>query len=169
MAYLYQQPISVSSILLVPFLTMANLGWLNIAGISPSWGVIWLLPWALVDGPVSGAFAGIALGLILDSIHLGDLTHVPALLLLGWWWGRMGIRLGPIQRSFNLGLLAWIGSMVSGLSLLLQIWIKHGWALESSLREWGFQTLWSQSLLTALLAPMLVSLQLLFLRRRLLR
>ena len=106
MARLHRQPICVASALLVPFLVQASPGWLAIDGVGPAWSVLWLLPWALVDGPVSGALAGLAMGLVLDGLTLGGTTQVPVLLLLGWWWGRLGHRGVTIQRTLNLGLLA---------------------------------------------------------------
>ena len=87
-------------------------------------------------------------------------------MLLGWWWGRLGRRAAPIQRSLNLGLLAWAGAVVLGLGMLVQIWVQQGFALELGLRSWGVQTLLCQALVTALLAPLLVSFQLLVWRRR---
>jgi hypothetical protein len=117
--------------------------------------VLWLLPWALVDGPRSGAIAGLALGLVLDALHLGEATEVPVLLLLGWWWGRLG-RLGaPIERSFSLGLLALLGSLALGGSLLLQFHVQGQWP------QAGLHILLAQTLITALLAPMICSLLLL--------
>jgi hypothetical protein len=106
------------------------------------------------------------LGLILDGLSLEGVTQVPALLALGWWWGRLGRRASQIQRSLNLGLLAWFGSVGLGLSVLLQVLIGEGGTLDSFTQNWGWQTLWSQALMTGLLAPMLVSLQLLLWRRR---
>ena len=119
--------------------------------------VLWLLPWALVDGPASGAVAGLALGLVLDSLHWGGATQVPVLLFLGWWWGRIGRRGAPIERSFNLGLLALLGSALLGASLLLQL---HGLG-DLPLPQAGLLTLAAQSLITALLAPLVCSLLLL--------
>jgi hypothetical protein len=106
------------------------------------------------------------LGLVLDGLSLEGVTQVPALLALGWWWGRLGRRGSQIQRSLNLGLLAWLGSVGLGLSVFLQVLIREGGTLDSFTQAWGWQTLWSQALITGLLAPMLVSLQLLFWRRR---
>ena len=130
MTRLHRQPICVASALMVPFLALASPPWLAIDGVGPAWAVLWLLPWALVDGPVSGALSGVALGLVLDGLNLGGLSQVPALLLLGLWWGRLGRRSAPIQRSLNLGLLAWLGSVGLGLSLILQLWLRQGGALE---------------------------------------
>jgi len=164
MARLHRQPICVASALLVPLLQLLAPDWLSLDGVGPSWAVLWLLPWALVDGPVSGAVAGAALGLVLDGLSIGEISQVPALVLMGWWWGRIGRRGSPIQRSFNIGLLAWIGALVLGLSLWLQLQLTQssaafgqGWALDATL---------SQALMTGLLAPWVGSWQLLIWRRR---
>ena len=121
---------------------------------------------SLVDGPISGALAGAAVGLVLDGLTFDGLTLVPALLGLGWWWGRIGRRASPVQRSFNLGLPALLGTAMLGLTLLLQLLIAGGGVLEPSLWAWGLHTLACQTLVTGVLAPMLVSLQMLFWRRR---
>ena len=155
MAGLHRHGLCVASALSVPALTLFSPGWLSLDGIAPSWAVLWLLPWALVDGPWSGACAGLALGLLLDGLHVGHVTQLPALVLLGWWWGRLG-RLGsPIERSFNLGLLAALGSLVLGGSFLLQ------WRFQGLLPEGGLQLLAAQALITALLAPLVCSVLLL--------
>lgn len=186
MAQLSRQPVVLATALLVPWLTLASPGWLKLAGVSPAWSVLWLLPWALVEGPLWGAAAGLGLGLLLDGLHPGPVTLVPALLGLGWWWGRLGRKGRPIQRSFSLGLLALLGSLALGLSLMAQwglLWglarraagglaselqpalqARPGWSWED-LGGAGLQALLAQTLLTALLAPMLCSLQLLFWRQ----
>ena len=186
MAQLSRQPVFLATALLVPWFTLASPAWLKLAGVSPAWSVLWLLPWALVEGPVWGAVAGLGLGLLVDSLHSGPVTLVPGLALLGWWWGRLGRKGRPIQRSFSLGLLALLGSLVLGLSLMLQwglLWglarraagslaaelqpallALPGWSWED-LGGAGLQALLAQTLLTALLAPMLCSLQLLFWRQ----
>ena len=166
MTRLHRQPICVASALLVPILQLASPAWLNLDGVPPSWAVLWLLPWSLIDGPLAGAISGAAIGLVLDGLSLGDVTQVPALVLMGWWWGRIGRRGSPIQRSLNLGLLAWLGAVALGLSLMLQLLITQGGSLDALTRSWGLQTLWCQALVTGLLGPMLVSLQLLLWRRR---
>lgn len=186
MAQLSRQPAFLATALLVPWLTLASPGWLKLAGVPPAWGVLWLLPWALVEGRLWGALAGVGLGLLLDALHPGPVTLVPGLALLGWWWGRLGRRGPPIRRSFNLGLLALLGSFGLGLSLMLQwglLWgvarraiggpagevqpallALPGWSWED-LGGAGLQSLLAQTLLTALLAPILCSLQLLLWRQ----
>jgi hypothetical protein len=67
----------------------------------------------------------------------------------------------PIERSYNLGLLALLGSLVLGASVLLQL----QWRGQLPLLQAGLHTLLAQSLITGLLAPVLCSLQLLRWRR----
>ncbi|MFN9932994.1 MAG: rod shape-determining protein MreD, partial [Cyanobacteriota bacterium] len=97
MAVLSRQPWCIASVLLVPLLTLAAPGWLRLAGVAPAWAVLWLLPWALVDGSLSGGLAGLAVGLLLDALHPSGASLVPGLVLLGWWWGRIGRKGAPIQ------------------------------------------------------------------------
>ena len=164
MARLHRQPICVASALLVPLLQLVAPSWLVLDGVGPSWAMLWLLPWALVDGPVSGGIAGAALGLVLDGLSLGDSSQIPAFVLMGWWWGRLGRRGQPIQRSLNIGLLAWIGTLVLGLSLWLQLLMLE--SADALLQAWALHTTLAQALITGLLAPMVGSWQLLLWRRR---
>lgn len=183
MSGLILQGQALASLVLVPLLTLAAPGWLSIAGVGPCWGVLWLLPWALVAGPLPGGLAGLTLGLLLDGLHPGPVSELPSLLLLGWWWGRLGRRFPSFERSFSLGLLAVIGSGLVGLSLLLQFALLHSAALDPAiggsadavpLSGWspqvlalaGLQILAAQTLITGLLAPSLCSIQLLFWRRQ---
>lgn len=161
MGVLHRQRWCGATGLAVPLLTLASPALLKLGGVPPSWAVLWLLPWALVDGPVSGAVAGLALGLVLDGLHLGSASEVPALALLGWWWGRLGRRGVPIERSFSLGLLALLGTALLGASLLLQQQALGALPLPLA----GLHTLVAQSLITALLAPVVCSLLLLRWRR----
>lgn len=159
MSGLVRQRWTLATVLLVPLLVLAAPAPLRLAGVPPSWAVLWLLPWALADGPLSGALLGAVLGLLLDSLHPGPLTQLPVLVLLGWWWGRLGRRGAPIERSFSLGLLALLGTALLGASLALQQLL---WGLSSTATA---HTLLAQTLLTGLLAPMLCSLQLLLWRQ----
>ena len=177
-----RQPWLMLSMLVVPLLTLVSPAWLRIAGVPPAWAPLWLLPWALVDGQRSGILAGLCLGLMIDSLNPGPVSAIPALLLLGWWWGRLGYQGPPIERSFNLALLAMIGTLGLNLSLMAQ-WSWRSWfglrelqgapAASLALPGWhcsdlalaGVQVLLSQLLLTALLAPVFCSLLLLLFRR----
>jgi rod shape-determining protein MreD len=156
---LLRQRWTPATALLVPLLVLAAPAPLLLAGVPPCWAVLWLLPWALMDGPLSGAVAGLGLGLLLDALHGGPISEIPALTLLGWWWGRLGRKAPPIERSFSLGLLALLGAALQG----MLIWLQQLW--------WGaapgaaLHTLLAQTLVTGLLAPLLCSLQLLFWRQ----
>lgn len=193
MAALHRQPWCAATALLVPLLTLASPAPLKMAAVAPAWAVLWLLPWALVDGPISGAAAGLGLGLLLDALALGGhpaATQIPALMILGWWWGRLGRRGPPIERSFNLGLLALFGTLALDLSLILQFLLQRwpqgsrlnpmpaleqgvdpalfalpGW-LPADLGLAGLHVLIAQTLITALLAPVLCSLLLLAWRQQ---
>lgn len=186
MVLLSRHPWFAASILLAPLLTLAAPGWPRLAGVAPCWAILWLLPWALAEGRRSGVIAGAILGVLLDSLHHGHPSEMPALMLLGWWWGRIG-RLGaPVERSFSLGLLALLGTLLLDLSLMLQWAISSslgsgghlpsgaidparlaqpGWHLDD-LAASGVQVMLARTLITALLAPVLCSLQLLFWRQQ---
>lgn len=183
MNLLARGPFFIATLALPPLLTLAAPSWLTISGVPPSWGVLWLLPWALVDGPMSGVLAALVLGLLLDGLHPGPASEIPALVLLGWWWGRIGRSHLPLERSFSLGLLAMIGSALVGLCLIAQFVLMHpdqlllalrGLPAVHSPRGWtpsvvglgGLQILGAQILLTGLLAPMVCSVQLLFWRHQ---
>lgn len=151
----------LASALLVPLLLLSSPPWLQLDAVGPNWAVLWLLPWALADGAVSGALVGAALALLLDGLHPGSVTLVPGLALLGWWWGRLGRRSVVAERSVSLALLALAGCLVQGALVLLQL------QLLGQLPEAGLHTLWAQTLITAVLAPLLCSLQLLLWRQQL--
>ena len=159
MSGLSRQPWCLASALLVPWLTLASPGWLRLDGVPPQWAVLWLLPWSLVEGPLQSVLAGLGLGLLLDAMHPGPLSSLPALVLLGLWWGRLG-RCTRIERSFSLGLLALLGSALVAGSLMLQQWL---WQSQDPA---AWHTGLAQSLLTGLLAPVLCSLQLRLWRSR---
>ena len=54
MGVLHRQRWCGATGLAVPLLTLASPALLKLGGVPPSWAVLWLLPWALVDGPKIG-------------------------------------------------------------------------------------------------------------------
>ena len=142
---------------LVPFLTFCSPSWLTLVGVGPSWAELWLLPWALVEGPFAGAFSGFLLGLLLDSMNIGSATNIPALIILGYWWGRLGREDKFEEKFFVLGFLAWLGSFTSGLS----IWAQDIFLVKGSYMPffniWAFQTVLSGSVVTGFISPILCS------------
>ena len=166
MAKLYNRPFCLASSLIVPFLSFSGFSVFNLSGVQPCWVVLWLLPWALEDGPISGAIAGLYMGLVLDGLSVGGASYIPSLIILGWFWGRIG-RIGPaIEGSLNLGLLSWLGSVFLGLTLWFQFLFSQADAPVSWLYQWGWHSLFAESILTGLLAPIIVSWQLLLWRQK---
>lgn len=192
------RPMAAATALLVPLLTLAAPGWLRLGGMAPAWAVLWLLPWALAEGRRAGIYGALAVGLMLDALHPGPVSLLPALVLLGWWWGQLGRRQDAVQGSFSVGLLALLGTALLNLSLLLQ-WALLAWRAARALPAvaegmasaspllplagppaailalplWRWEDLGdvagrmlvAQTLITALLAPWLCSLQLLLWRQ----
>ena len=78
------QALILTSLLLL-LLTIATPTWLRLDGIPPSWPVLWLLPWAVVEGPISGALAAVLVGLGFDSFYGQGMTSIPVLVLLALW------------------------------------------------------------------------------------
>jgi hypothetical protein len=185
MDLLTRQPVVAASLLLVPLLGLAAPTWLTLAGVPPCWPVLWLLPWALVDGRRSALLLALVLGLLLDSQHPGLVSWIPGLLLLARWWGPLRARRPAIERPLSLGLLALGGTAVVNLTLMLQ-WLAWGWRFPRAATDgaapdpaalaregwtWqdlstaGLHLLVAQTLLTALLAPLVCSLLLLLWKR----
>jgi rod shape-determining protein MreD len=187
MGPLSRNPWWAASLLVPVLLTLAAPGWPRLAGVAPAWALLWLLPWALMEGRLSGALAGGVLGLLLDSLHPNGLSELPALALLGWWWGRLGRQGPPVERSFNLALLVLLGGLVLDGSLMLQALVRSslgrlgpalpGGAMDpallaqpgwhpADLLQAGPPLALARILLTALLAPVLCSLQMVLWRHQ---
>ena len=190
MELLTRQPVLAASLLLVPLLSLAAPAWLTLAGVPPSWPVLWLLPWALVDGRRSALLLALVLGLLMDSQTPGLVSWIPGLLLLARWWGPLRGRRPAIERPLSLGLLALGGTALLNLTLMLQ-WLAWGWRFPvatatlagaeraapdpvtlagagwtwQDLTTAGLHPLLAQTLLTALLAPLVCSLLLLVWKR----
>ncbi len=156
----------IFSVVLVPLLTFVGPQWLSIAGISPCWAVLWLLPWSLKNETLAALSGGLYLGLVLDGISLGGATQVPILMILSFWWSRLGKRGPLIERSFNLGLLAWIGTFLFGLSLSLQMLFFQMEGFNSWFAAWSMRTLFAQALISGFMAPIVCSWLLLLARKR---
>lgn len=174
MALLNRHPLWAATALLVPLLALASPSWLALAGVPPCWPVLWLLPWALVDGRRSALVLAAALGILMDSLSPGPVSWLPGLVALAWWWGPLSARRPPVARPFSLGVLALAGSALLNLLLMLQ-WLAWSWRvpLGGSTGEadpaqlaqpgWTWQDLstaglhgaLAQTLLTALLAPLI--------------
>ncbi len=140
---------------LVPLLTFFSPSWFSIGGVSPRWGELWLLPWAIEEGPLRGLFAGFCIGILLDSINLGVSSQIPSLMLLGCFWGLVGSKRKYTDNIFQLGLLAWSGSISSGICLWFQelFLVKDGIGFHA----WAFHTVIAGAILNGLIAPLFCS------------
>ncbi len=144
--------------LLVPFLTLINPPYLSLLGVGPRWAELWLLPWALYQGPIAGMFAGFCLGMMGDAINLGINTQLPALMLLGYFWGCLGQKKEYIDKPFSLGLFALFGSFLSGLLVWFQEIVFGNINDFVLFNKWAFQTILAGSVMTGFLAPFLCQL-----------
>tara|TARA_Y100001968_G_scaffold299009_1_gene309317 strand:- start:2855 stop:3358 length:504 start_codon:yes stop_codon:yes gene_type:complete len=146
-----------SSFICVPILFLLAPKWLTLQGVAPCWPVLWLLPWVLERGKIFGLFYGFSLGLLMDSLSLEGATQIPALMVLGLWWGQDNGRTDTKDLSLNFGLLALLGATVYGLSIWIQLLFFATFDGSSWLNGWALHTLLAQSILTGLLAPMICS------------
>ena len=153
------------AVLILPFLELITPSWLKIGGMAPLWSVLLLLPIAIESGSLIGVIIGFYFGLILDGMSLGGPSHLPALVILGFLWGRLSEKDEPIDLILNLGLLAWIGALIFGFSLWIQNIFFHNLISFSLFNSWALYTLLAQAIITALLAPIVCSWVLLLLRK----
>ncbi len=152
----------------LPWLSVASSSWLTFAEVGPCWPVLWLLPWAIEEGPMASIYLALCFGLVLDGFMVGDVTQLPILILLGFWWGQLGRRGVLIEGSFNLALLAFLGSVLFGLSVWIQILFLNRELPQHLLNLWGIHIVLAQAIITGLLAPLVCSFLLLLRRRTLL-
>ena len=131
--------------------------WLKIQGVGPCWPIIWMLPFSLKFGSTWGVLAAVSIGLIADSLTLGDASYLPSFVILGFCWGRLGRQHEKMEPSFNYGFLALVGTLLVGCSLWAQKLIFHSFSSFYWFNASAIHTLIAQSLITGLIAPLLCS------------
>tara|TARA_Y100001933_G_C18766193_1_gene466195 strand:- start:223 stop:651 length:429 start_codon:yes stop_codon:yes gene_type:complete len=123
-------------------------------GSQPYWPIFWLLPWAVINGSNAGLIMGLILGLILDSINNDLFTQIPGLMVIGFWFGKIGnIRrfyLTPLQYGLTASVGTFVGGLIYLVQLLFNFFYEHNMYLAVS---YGIKNLFAQVLLTGLLAP----------------
>lgn len=77
------------SVLLCALLLPLRLPGMELLGFGPHWLLIWVVSWSVKRDGWQGAIAGVAVGLILDGMSLGQPSHVFSLGLVGWLTGRL--------------------------------------------------------------------------------
>ena len=146
---------------------------LALLGAGPNWPVLWLLPWALVEGTSAALVGALLAGLLADAFTIGTVGQTLPLVVLAVYWSRLG---GSARRSIDnlclLGLHGMLGSLWIDLCIALQLlsrsrplefsaaagsdptqMVQGGWHLPVLLGAglWGAL---AQALMTGLLAPL---------------
>ncbi|MEH2316340.1 rod shape-determining protein MreD [Nostoc sp.] len=75
--------VTVGSVLLCLLLLLTRLPGMELLGIGPNWLLIWVVAWSVKRPVFSGAFAGIVLGLLQDSMTSPNPTHALSLGIVG--------------------------------------------------------------------------------------
>ncbi|MHC5674714.1 rod shape-determining protein MreD [Nostoc sp.] len=75
--------VTVGSVLLCLLLLLTRLPGMELLGIGPNWLLIWVVAWSVKRPVFSGAFAGIVLGLLQDSMTSPNPTHTLSLAIVG--------------------------------------------------------------------------------------
>ena len=150
--------LSLFSFIFIPFLFLWNPSWFSLMGAQPNWPIFWLLPWAIINGSVKTMLVGLFLGLILDSINNDFYTQIPGLMIAGFWFGRLENINKFKFTKFQYGAIASIGSFICGSIYFIQILLDGLFEKKISwLFSYGINNIFSQVLLTGLLAPVFCS------------
>ena len=148
----------IFSFFLIPLLFLWNPAFFSFMGSQPYWPIFWLLPWAVINGPLETILVGLLLGLFLDAINNDNITEIPGLVICGFWFGRVGIVNKFDFTPLKYGLTASIGSLICGViyfcQILLGLIFKNNYLW---LFQFGIKNIFSQVLLTGLLAPIFCS------------
>ena len=75
--------VTVGSVLLCLLLLPTRLPGMELLGIGPNWLLIWVVAWSVKRPVFFGAFAGIVLGLLQDSMTSPNPTHALSLAIVG--------------------------------------------------------------------------------------
>ena len=122
----FTKNLSLICFILIPIIFLWHPNWLGFLGIQPYWPLFWLLPWSMINGSINGLIFGLFLGLILDSITLdSNFTHIPGLILCGFWFGRIKAHSDVLVGHFRFGLICSLGSFLCGTFYFLQIFFKN--------------------------------------------
>ena len=142
----------------IPIIFLLHPSWLGFMGIQPYWPLLWLLPWSMINGSISGLLFGFFIGLILDSITLdNDFTQIPGLVLCGFWFGRIKLHSNILIGHFRYGLITSIGSFLCGTLYFLQILFKNLTDSTFLLFIPSLQNILAEVFLTGFFAPLICS------------
>ena len=117
--------ISLLSFIFIPILFLWNPSWVSFLGVQPYWPLFWLLPWAIIVGPIKGALTALITGIILDSLNNDLYTQIPGLIICGLWFGTINKFQTDVFLHWRYGLFAALGSFICGVIYFLQILFSH--------------------------------------------
>ena len=158
MGKLLKKNISLISFIFVPVIFLWHPNWLGILGIQPYWPLFWLLPWSMLYGKNNGLITGLLLGLTLDSISVGNgFSQIPGLIICGFWFGRITISSNALVGHFKNGLICALGSLLCGILMLFQIFVKSSPDNSFLLIFPGIRNILAQVFLTGIYAPLICS------------
>lgn len=75
--------VTIGSVLICLLMLPSRLPGMELLGIGPNWLLIWVVAWSVKRPALQGAFAGIILGLLQDSMTSPEPTHALSLGIVG--------------------------------------------------------------------------------------
>ena len=154
----FQKKLSLIFFIFIPIIFLWHPNWLGFLGAQPSWPLLWLLPWSMMNGSINGLIFALFLGLILDSITLdSNFTQIPGLILCGVWFGRIKIHSDVLIGHFRYGLICSFGSFLCGTLYFLQILFKNFSYSYFLLLIPTFKNILAEVFLTGFFAPFICS------------
>ena len=155
---LLKKKLPIIFFIFIPIIFLWHPNWLGLLGVQPYWPLFWLLPWSMINGSINGLILGLFLGLILDSLTLdGNFTHIPGLILCGFWFGRIKLHSNFLVGHFRYGLICCFGSFLCGIIYFLQILLKNFSDSTFLLFIPSFQNILVEVFLTGIFAPLICS------------
>ena len=152
----------IFSLICLPAFAIISPSWLKLNGITPCWPVILLLPFSLKNSPWRSCIVAIAMGFFIDSFTISDVSYIPSLFLLSFFFSQYGLRNKKIEYYLNIGLMAIFGTAFVGISIWIQKIIMYRVLRNNWFHSWSIYVLISEVVITGLVAPFFSSWLLLF-------
>jgi rod shape-determining protein MreD len=146
--------ITLASILLCLLLSFTRFPGMELAGIAPNWLLIWVVTWSLKRNPVTGAIAGLLLGLLQDGLTSPDPTHAIGLALVGYLTARIQKQRFVQEDFISVALIVFGMAVVAETVMALQFILQGGQSLGEIWQHHQLVAL-SSAILSSLWAPVL--------------
>tara|TARA_Y100001968_G_C19150128_1_gene615762 strand:+ start:218 stop:718 length:501 start_codon:yes stop_codon:yes gene_type:complete len=141
------------ALIFLPSFIIMSPNWLKINGITPSWPVVFLLPFSLSNSRLKSSIASISMGIFIDSFTISDVSYIPSLLLLSLVWSTYRLHNKKIESFLNIGLMAILGTAFVGFSIWLQKILLYSVLRNYWFHSWSIYVLISEVIITGLVAP----------------